>query len=262
MGSAVLAEMRENIEETVLPDNSIKYSVKYVTYNDLKYTFLPNLSNYNEAAMQAKNNFKKLIKVKGGLESIQEMMTHGQTDHHFRILDASETKKVLSQPHCFSFQTTAFKEASKSTRICHVSNPSKVGVKSGTSLNMCQKVPGNLSNPPDWTLAAFTLYSHPLSADIQSAYRKILVHPEHRRYQLLCFYDFSKTDWENNPLVCEQVGLPFGCVQSGTYLELILEKVSKTTKIPLAALIMLFFRQVDNFLYSFSTREALHEIGF
>ena len=57
MRSAVLDEMRENIEETVLPDNSIKCSVKYVTYKDLKYTFLPNVSNYNEALMQSKNNF-------------------------------------------------------------------------------------------------------------------------------------------------------------------------------------------------------------
>ena len=100
MGSAVLDEMRENIEETVLPDNRIKYSIKYVTYKNLKYTFPPDLSNYNEALMQSKNNFKKLIKVKGRLEAIQEMMTRGQTDHHFRILDANETKTILSQPHC------------------------------------------------------------------------------------------------------------------------------------------------------------------
>ena len=197
------------------------------------------------------------------MSAIQEMMSQGQTDEHFRILDANETEKVLVQPHCFSFQTTGFKEASKSTKIRHVSNTSNVGVRSGKSLNMCQKLPGNLSNPPDWPLAAFTLYSHPLSADIKSTYHKISVQPDHRRYQLLVLYDFTlKSDWENHPLVCEQVGLPFGCVQSGTYLELILTKVAKTTNIPQAALVMLFFCQVDNFLYSFSTKEALHEIGF
>ena len=110
---------------------------------------MPHLSNYNKAAKQAKTNFQKLIK-QGGLSAIQEMMCRGQTDEHFRILDASETERVLAQPHCFSFQTTAFKEASKSTKIRHVSNPSNVGVRSGKSLNMCQKLPGNLSNPPDW----------------------------------------------------------------------------------------------------------------
>ena len=146
-------------------------------------------------------------------------MSRGQSDEHFRILSATETQKVLAQPHYFSFQTTSFKEASKTTKICHVSNLSNVGARSGKSLNMCQKMLGNLSNPPDWPLAAFTLYSHPLSADLKSAYRKVSVNCDHRKYQLLVLYDFTKPDWENHPIVCEQVGLPFGCVQSGTYLE-------------------------------------------
>ena len=177
-------------------------------------------------------------------------------------INKTKTQNVLSLPHCFSFQTTSFKEASKTTKVRHVSNPSNVGSKSGKSLNMCQKMPGNLSNPPDWPLAAFMLYSHPLSADIKSAYRKVSVNPEHRNYQLLVLYDFEKPDWENHPIVCEQVGLPFGCVQSGTYLELILIMVAKATTIPQAALVILYFRQVDNFLYSFHTKETLYKIGF
>ena len=123
VGSAVLAEMRDNIEEIKLPDGSVKYNVQYVTYDKLKYIFWPDLSNYQEAAKQAKTNFQKIIK-QGGLSAIQEMMSRGQTDKHFRILSATETEKVLAQSHCFSFQTTAFKEASKSTKIRHVSNPS------------------------------------------------------------------------------------------------------------------------------------------
>ena len=128
--------------------------------------------------------------MQGGLEGIQEMMSRGQRDNHFRILSAEEAKTVLSQPHCFSFQTTAFKDSSKSTCVHHVSNPSNVGSRSGSSLNMEKKVAGNLSNPPEWPLAAFTMYLHPLSADISSAYRNILVHPDHRKFQLLCLYDF------------------------------------------------------------------------
>ena len=38
--------------------------------------------------------------------------------------------------------------------------------------------------------------------------------------------------------------------------------VAKTTTIPQAALVMLYFHQVDNFLYSFSTKEALYKVGF
>ena len=60
--TAVLDEMKENIEQTVLPDKTIKYSIKYVTYRDLKYTFPPNLSNFSEALIQSKNNFKNFLK--------------------------------------------------------------------------------------------------------------------------------------------------------------------------------------------------------
>ena len=127
---------------------------------------------------------------------------------------------------------------------------------------MCQKMPGNLSNPPDWPLAAFTLYSHPLSADIKSAYRKVKVSPEHRNFQLLVLFNFEKDDWENYPILCQQLGLPFGCIQSGTFLELILIMVAKATTIFLAALVILYFRQVDNFLYSFRSKEMIYKVGF
>ena len=40
--TAVLEEMKENIEETTLPDKTLNYTVKYVTFRDLKYTFPPN----------------------------------------------------------------------------------------------------------------------------------------------------------------------------------------------------------------------------
>ena len=56
------------------------------------------------------------------------MMVRGEKDNHFRILSEEEAKVVLSEPHCFSFQTTTFKDSSKSTKICHISNPSNVGV--------------------------------------------------------------------------------------------------------------------------------------
>ena len=107
VGSVVLAEMRDNIEEIKLPDGSVKYSVHYVTYAKLNDIFLPHLSNYQETAKQAKINFQKIIKL-GGLSAIQEMMSRGQSDEHFRILSATETQKELAQPHCFSFQTTSF----------------------------------------------------------------------------------------------------------------------------------------------------------
>ena len=38
--------------------------------------------------------------------------------------------------------------------------------------------------------------------------------------------------------------------------------VAKTVSTPLVALIILYFRQVDNFLYSFRTKESLHKVGF
>ena len=58
------------------------------------------------------------------------------------------------------------------------------------------------------------------------------------------------------------MGLPFGSSQSGNLLELILEKTAESTEIALAKLVILYFRQVDNFLYSFKSKETLHKIGF
>ena len=158
------------------------------------------------------------------------MMIRGEKDNHFRILTKKEAETTLAGPPCFSYQTTAFRDSSQSTKVRHISNPSNVGAHSGSSLNMEQKVSGNLSNPPELSLCAFTMYAHPLSSDISSAYCKIGVDPEHRWFQLLCLYDFSKPDWELHPLVCEQMGLPFGSSQSGNFLELILEKQLKAQR--------------------------------
>lgn len=118
------------------------------------------------------------------------MVSRGDTDDHFRRLGEEEGMEVLLLPHSFSYQTTAFKEASMTTKVCHISNPSNVGTKSGTSLNLCQKATGNILNPPDRPLLAFCLYSHPLLADIKCPYWKVKVSQKHRKYQVLVFFLF------------------------------------------------------------------------
>ena len=150
--AAVLEEMRSNIEEGVLPDSTIRYSVKYVTYRPLQNTFPSHLSNFNDAQVQAKNNFRKLLKSEKGLEAVRQMMVRGEKDNHFKILSKQEAETILAGPHCFSYQTTAFKDSSQSTKVRHISNPSNIGAQSGSSLNMEQKVSGNLANPPEWAL--------------------------------------------------------------------------------------------------------------
>ena len=112
---AVLEEMRSNIEEKILPDNTIKYSVKYLTYCPLQYTFPPEMSNFSDAQVQSENNFRKLLRSERGLEAIKEMMVRGERDNHFRILTEKEAETILAGPHCFSYQTTAFKDSSQST---------------------------------------------------------------------------------------------------------------------------------------------------
>ena len=138
--ATVLEELRGNIEEEVLSDSTICFSVKYATYKPLENTFPSHLSNYNDAQIQARNNFRKLLKSEKGLEAVRQMMKRGESDGHFKILSKQETKTVLAGPHCFSYQTTAFKESSQSTKVRHVSNLSNIGTQSGSSLNMEQKV--------------------------------------------------------------------------------------------------------------------------
>ena len=67
------------------------------------------------------------------------MVEQGKSDHHFRFLSEEEAAQVLQQPHNFVSQTVAWKDASHSTEIRHVSNPSSINKDLGSSLNIAQK---------------------------------------------------------------------------------------------------------------------------
>ena len=162
-----------------------------------------------------------------------------------------ETDQVLQGPHNFVSQTVAYKEASHSTKILHVSNPSCLNRELGSSLNIDQKNPGNIGNNADWPLNAFLMYSAAYSADVKSAYRKLQVSEDDRNFQLLILFDFSKDNWMEHPVVVQQVNLPFGVKQAGVFLELVLYEVGTKASSPLARIIICHFRLVDNLLYSF-----------
>ena len=42
---------------------------------------------------------------------------------------------------------------------------------------------------------------------------------------MLVLFDFGKPDWVNFPLIVEQISLPYGIKQVGSFLELILDEV-------------------------------------
>ena len=69
------------------------------------------------------------------------------------------------------------------------------------------------------------MYTAAYSSDVKSAYRKLQVSKDDRRFQLLIFFDFSKEDWINFPIIVEQINLPFGIKQAGVFLELVLYEV-------------------------------------
>ena len=104
----------------------------------------------------------------------------------------------------------ALKKIQTLRKIRHISNPSAIGKDSGRSLNIVQKAPGNLMNNSLWPLQAFVLYPFPYSSDISSAYRRLKVDPSQVAFQLLVLFDFQKQDWDQHPVVTEQLGLPFG----------------------------------------------------
>ena len=80
----------------------------------------------------------------------------------------------------------------------------------------------------------FTLFRFPYSSDMSSAFRRLKVEPEHQRYQLVVFFDFTKENWELYPIVTLQIGLIFGAVQSGTFLELGMEQVADEAETTIA----------------------------
>ena len=65
----------------------------------------------------------------------------------------------------------------------------------------------------------------------------------------------------NHPIIVEQINLPFGIKQAGSFLELVLYEVGSQAKSSIARAIVCHFRQVDNMLYSFKNRELLEATG-
>ena len=159
------------------------------------------------------------------------------------MLAPQESKLILQAP-----QTTAFKESSLITKICHVCNPSNISTLNQSSLNLTQEHPPNLANLLPWVLSSFTLYHVPYSSDIRSAYRRVKVDPSCQPFQLLLLFDFNKTNWSDYQIVMQN-GLPYGLTQSGTYLELALDEVADSVEHPMAKIIIQNFCIVDNLLY-------------
>ena len=77
---------------------------------------------------------------------------------------------------------------------------------------------------------------------------------------LFLFY-FSKDNWEEYPIVTLQTGLIFGAVQSGTFLELVLDQVADKAENPMAKVTIRHLRQVDNMLASVRTKKELEMLG-
>ena len=72
--TAVIEEMRENIERLELPDGTRQYQVKYSCYKPSCDSFPANVSNYEGAIKQARENFSKILVSKGGVDAIDEMI--------------------------------------------------------------------------------------------------------------------------------------------------------------------------------------------
>ena len=150
-----------------------------------------------------------------GREAVNTMIERGKSAEHFRLLSDEGAKQVLSQPNNFLNQTVAWKEASHSTKIRYVSNPSSINKDICSSLKIAQKNPGNIVNSSEWPLNYFMMHTAAYSCDVKSAYRKLQVSKGDRRFQLLIFFYFSKSDWMNFPIIVEQINLPFGVKQAG-----------------------------------------------
>ena len=167
--NSVLQEMRENLKKIPMPDGTIQYSIKYVTNAPLSESFPSKSSNYLYTCNQAKFNYKKILAQTGGKAAVDELVARGVREGHFRLLDKGEAEQVLNKPHYLCSQSVCYKENSNHTKIRHISNPSAIGKHSGQSLNLVQKVPGNLMNNALWPLQLFILYPYPYSSDISSA---------------------------------------------------------------------------------------------
>ena len=107
----------------------------------------------------------------------------------------------------------------------------------------------------------FFLYKYCYSADISSAYRRIKIEEDHQPFQLVIFFDFTKTNWHLYPIVTLQTGMIFGATQSGTYLDLAIERVAEEATTRVVKITLLFLRQVDNLLSSFRTQQELETVG-
>ena len=141
----------------------------------LSKSFSQKFSNYKIAKKQSQQVFSKFMGTSEGRDAINTMIERGIKDNHFKFVSASKAKQVMAKPQNFLHQTEAWKEASHSTKIRHVSNSSNINKILGSSLNISQKCPGILANASEWSLSAFTMYTAGYSSDISSAYKKIQV---------------------------------------------------------------------------------------
>ena len=98
------------------------------------------MSNYETAKKQAHQVFSKFMSTSDGREAVKTMIERGKSDRHFRFLSDDEAKQVLNKPHNFLHQTVAWKQASHSTKVRHVSNPSSINKDIGSSLYITQKI--------------------------------------------------------------------------------------------------------------------------
>merc|ERR1711888_123193 len=257
---AVLNEMRESLTLKQLKDGSYQFSCSYVTNEDLHNVFSSNKSNFKYAVNQAYRNYKSILAEQGGREAINEMMQRGEREGHFKFLTEKEASIILGQSHYFCSSTVSWKDSGK-RKVRHVSNPSAINKLAGRSLNMLQKVPANTSNNSLWPLQNFFLFKYAYSVDISSAFRRVKIKENHQPFQLVIFFDFTKENWDQYPIITLQTGMIFGAIQSGTYLDLALEVVADEASTLMVEITLRYLRQVDNMLNSFRTKQELELLG-
>ena len=131
----------------------------------------------------------------------------------------------------------------------------------GSSLNMSQNRPPNQMNKIITCLMGFTLFPVAYSADIAHCYRNFQLHPSQQQYQLMWYFDLSKTSWENYPKLIKQKTLIYRGTQSEILVEVCIRKYIANKMEPgVARLILEFYRLVDNMTYSFRiTQDMIKE---
>ena len=103
--------MEGNLQEDKLPDGTIQFTSRYVFAKEPEEAFPVSKSNYETALRQSRTNYKKMLDSQGGREAVKTMVDRGREDNHFKILTKDEADFIMSLPHNFCRQTTAWKDS-------------------------------------------------------------------------------------------------------------------------------------------------------